>query len=76
MPPIVQSVKHFKTDPVFFSFSFLGFSDLDLLDFFFGSFEAATGKDVRKEWIQCYMNESIMSIISALLGVGFSLLSA
>ena len=68
--------KHFKKDPFFFAFNLLGFTDLDLLDYIFGTFEGYVGRDVRKEWLQCYNSESIMKVISATMKVGiFTLIS-
>ena len=76
MSPIVQRVKHFKKDPFLpFPISIFGFSDLDFLDLYFGMLDGSLNKDVRKDLLLCYNNESILQLLLAAVTNIFGLIS-
>ena len=69
--PIVEA-KHFKKDPFFPSITIpiINLSDLDLLDYIFGSLEGTVGRDVRKDYLVCYNNQTIMGIFTGMWNKG------
>ena len=70
-PPNAEREKHNDEDELFPRVNILGFTDLDVLDFFSGAAERGFDRDVRQNWHNCFRHTSLNELWNRMISVQF-----